>query len=47
MILEKVNDNELIYLIREGNEEALEIMFLKYEPLIKSKIIKFRRNIFF
>ncbi len=45
MILEKVNDNELIYLIREGNEEALEIMFLKYEPLIKSKIIKFKFDI--
>ncbi len=35
------NDNELIYLIRNGNEEALNIMITKYEPLIKSKIKKF------
>ena len=38
----KINDNELIYLIEEGNEEALEIMFAKYEPLIRSKISKFK-----
>lgn len=35
------NDNELLYLIQEGNEEALEIMFQKYEPLIKAKVKKF------
>lgn len=36
------NDNELLYLIREKEDEALEIMFLKYSPLIKSRISKFR-----
>ncbi len=35
------NDNELLYLIQEGNEEALEIMFQKYEPLIKARVKKF------
>ncbi len=37
-----MNDNELLYLIQEGNEEALEIMFQKYDPLIKNKIKKFK-----
>lgn len=37
----KFNDNELLYLIQEGNEEALEIMFRKYEPLIITKVKKF------
>jgi RNA polymerase sporulation-specific sigma factor len=36
------NDYELIDLIKEGNDEALEIMFKKYEPLIKSRIMKFK-----
>ncbi len=35
------DDNELICLIEKGNEEALEVIFSKYEPLIKSKISKF------
>lgn len=32
------NDNELLYLIRNHDEEALELMFKKYENLILSKI---------
>lgn len=36
------NDHELLYLIRNHNEEALEIMFKKYEGLIYSKILKYR-----
>lgn len=31
----KVNDNELIYMIRENDEYALNIMFKKYRPIIK------------
>lgn len=30
------NDNELIYYVRENNEEASQIIFKKYEPLILS-----------
>lgn len=37
-----INDNELLYLIQEDNEEALELMFQKYEPLIRGKIKKFQ-----
>ena len=40
--MDKYNDNELIQLIEKGNEEALEIMFSKYELLIRSKVIKFK-----
>lgn len=32
----KYNDNELIYLIEEGSNKALEVMFDKYEHLITS-----------
>ncbi len=35
------NDNELLYLIAQDSEEALEIMYKKYENLIKSRISKF------
>lgn len=42
--IKNYNDNELLYLIREGNEEALEIMFKKYEHLILTKIKKFKFN---
>ncbi|HOE77494.1 MAG TPA: sigma-70 family RNA polymerase sigma factor [Bacilli bacterium] len=31
-----INDNQLLYLIREGSDEALELMFKKYQPLIIS-----------
>ena len=41
------NDNELIYLIRNGDEDALNIMITKYEPLIKSKIRKFNFDVSF
>lgn len=37
----KHNDFELIHLIREGNQDALEIMFEKYKPLIYKTIDKF------
>jgi RNA polymerase sporulation-specific sigma factor len=37
----KHNDFELINLIREGNQDALEIMFEKYKPLIYKTIYKF------
>lgn len=42
--IKEINDNELLYLISDNNEEALEIMFKKYEPLILSKIKKFKFN---
>ena len=38
---EIINDNELLYLIREGNEQALEIMYKKYIPLMEGKLNKF------
>ena len=38
---EIINDNELLYLIREGNEQALEIMYQKYVPLMEGKLNKF------
>lgn len=31
-----LNDNEIIYNIRENNEEANELLFMKYDPLIKA-----------
>lgn len=30
----ELNDNELIYMIRENNEEAWDLMMKKYEPLL-------------
>lgn len=35
------NDNELLHLIKLGNEEALQTMFDKYDILIKTKIKKY------
>lgn len=35
------NDFEIIYEIREGNHEALELMFSKYKKLISKKIHQF------
>jgi RNA polymerase sporulation-specific sigma factor len=32
------NDYELVYLIREDSEEAMELMMRKYDPLIKSVV---------
>jgi len=37
----KHNDYEIISLIREGNNEALELMFDKYSRLISKKIYKY------
>jgi RNA polymerase sporulation-specific sigma factor len=37
----KHNDFEIIYEIREGNQEALNLMFDKYKHLISKKIYKF------
>ena len=42
---QKHNDYEIINLIREGNDEALELMFDKYSRLISKKIFKF--NLYF
>ena len=39
------NDYEIINLIREGNDEALALMFDKYSRLISKKIFKF--NLYF
>lgn len=36
-----MNDHELLYLIKERNDDAYEIMYEKYQPLIYSKLIKF------
>ena len=36
----KENDNELIYLIKEDNEEAFDMLFNKYKPLM----IKFSKK---
>lgn len=35
------NDNELLYLIKNKDDDALAELFDKYEPLIKSKINKY------
>jgi RNA polymerase sporulation-specific sigma factor len=35
------NDFEILYQIREGNEEALQLMFEKYSSFISKKIYKF------
>ncbi len=41
MTLYEHNDFEILYSIREGNEEALELMFRKYKALIAKKIYKY------
>ena len=38
----KYNDYELLYLIQEMDDEALDIMLKKYIPLIKARIKAFR-----
>jgi len=41
------NDNELLYYISENNEEASELLYKKYEPLIKKeakKLYKYVKN---
>ena len=35
------NDFEILYQVREGNEEAVQLMFEKYSSLISKKIFKF------
>jgi DNA-directed RNA polymerase specialized sigma subunit len=40
--LKKYNDYELLYLIAENNEHALDIMFDKYTNLIKKRIELFK-----
>lgn len=42
MIKSNYNDYELIYLIRNGNEIALDILLKKYNNLIYKKIIDFK-----
>ena len=41
MIFQGHNDFEVLYQIREGNHEALQLMFEKYNSLISKKIYKF------
>lgn len=41
-MLDEYNDYELLYLIGEGSEEAEEILYMKYSPLIKKRISAFR-----
>lgn len=41
MVFKGHNDFEVLYQIREGNEEALQLMFEKYNSLISKKIYKF------
>ncbi len=41
MDFRKYNDYEIIDLIKQGNEEALNLMFEKYRYLIAKKIIQF------
>lgn len=36
------NDNELLYLIGESNESALDIMYDKYKPIVEIKAKKYR-----
>ena len=36
------NDNELLYLIREKEDSALEIIYQKYTPMIKKRIGDFK-----
>jgi len=36
------NDYELIELIKENNEEAIDIMYQKYEGLIKNRVNRFK-----
>jgi len=38
------NDYELIYLIREGNEDANDILYKKYKPVIELKAKKYYRS---
>lgn len=40
--MNQYNDYELLYLIYECDEEALGILFKKYEPLIKKRLYSFR-----
>ena len=40
--MNQYNDFELLYLIYEGDEEALGIIFKKYDPLIKKKLYDFK-----
>ena len=41
MVYQRYNDYEIISLIREGNNDAIELMFDKYSKLISKKIYKF------
>lgn len=47
MDYKEYNDNELLYYVNEANEEATEIIYKKYEPLINNlarKIINYCKN---
>ena len=45
MEFKRINDYEILYLINEGNELALNFMFDKYEPLIKKLARGFYKSI--
>lgn len=38
------NDNELLYLIKDNNEDAFIVLYEKYQILIKTKIAKLIKN---
>ena len=40
----KINDNELIFLMRQGSEEASKILYQKYHYLIQKKSIQFKSS---
>lgn len=40
----KINDNELIFLMRQGSEEASKILYQKYHYLIRKKSIQFKSS---
>lgn len=41
MNFKEINDYELLFLIKEGNEKAYEVLMKKYEPFIKKMSYRF------
>lgn len=41
MNYKNVNDYEIMYMVRENDEDAVDIMFKKYEPVIKQLAAKY------
>ena len=44
MMINKYNDNELLYLMSENDESAFEILCEKYRPLIVNRLRRFKIN---